>query len=842
LSRCAAIKEIIMTQSNPSRASATPMRRALLTFGLLITTCAATGYAAEKPKAIVLIPRSVPGEFDYIALQKLKLNGKSEIRNAEGLGQNFVDVTKSAYGKLPKIPLESLVKLDFANGKLTGFVTSNRGFPIVPDDFDFQKANTAQRSAFAAGIMIEGEARDHTPKGKKLIPIGQIARIYIVPENTPLDEVAFRNAADSDSLDVWRVFFKAFPGSSRTNAARIEFHTTLIAAATRDFDRFKQGAYGGLQKAAQSLDEADSVLADDAGSRQLRSQLTQAEADLRATIGKGQSLLAAGDVDGAVDTLETISRYASDVTEIRDAYQRSLSESSRLHQQKGLEEMNSGRLEEARREYALALKRLPNSADAQRGQNEVTIRIGLRDAEQAVAQKNLVRALDQVKDLEKSFPSDSRISELARRVRLGRSDQLYQQALPYFTESSIDSTEVERRQLSGLKLLNEAESLTATNAVRGGIATIEKRLAAYYVAAAKKALARRDGAGLATAYLYLSRATSYDHGQTDLQGLLNDARDGFVKKATIAVAFRVRDLARGEVSFPVDLESEISRSVLNARIPGIVIIEREALSDLVTDEDVIRRLSQSGRTSVQRAAALVVAEVTANTVRSLNQPASRPSEYVADEFDNPEFLDFDRQVDRLDGQMRTCRKQLGKDHATCKDLEQQKKVVERRRDNVPQKIEVIRQYSYVERSIHIDTDVRVSYRFVDSISNARMAQDIVEHSKTVDGTEISGALPKDRNGIVDRPLNAPEPRDLLESTQDVVQERLIARILEYFRGLENGYFDRAEAAASRGDEAGAIENYALFLFGTVEKNSPEASRAKTYLSDRFNLVFDGSIR
>jgi tetratricopeptide (TPR) repeat protein len=817
------------------------MRRALLTLGVLMTTvCSATGYA-QKTKAIVLIPRSSPGEFDYVALQKLKVNGKSEIRNAEALGQTG-DIQKSAYGKLPKMPLESLVKIELANGKLTGFVTSNRGFPILPDDFDFQKANILSRSAFAAGIMIEGEGRDQTPKGKKLIPIGQIARIYIVPENTTLDEVAYRNAVEGDNLDVFRVFFKAFSGSPRTNSARTEFHTRLIAAARRDFGRFRLGAYAGLQMAAQSLDEADSVLPDDPESRQLRAELAHAEAELRAAIVRGQGLLAAGDADAAVGAFEQLSRYSAEVVEIRDAYERSLAESSRQHQQKGLAEMNNGRLEDARREYELALKRLPNSADAQRGHNEVTIRIGLRDAEQASAQKDFVRALDQVRNLEKSFSSDSRIIELGRSVRRARSDQLYQQAVPSFTETTIDSVEVERRQLRGLTTLKEAESLSATDAVRNGIATIEKRLAAHYIATAKKALARPDGAGLATAYLYLARATTYDHGQTELQPLLNDARDGFAKKATIAVAFRIRDLARGEVNFPVDLEAEISRSVNNARLPGIVLVDRDTFRDLIVEDDVIRRLSQAGgKTNVQRAAALIAADVTANTVRSQNQPSSRPSEYVADEFDNPEFLELDRQVDRLDGEMKSCRKQFGRDHPSCRDIEREKKVFSDRRDGVPKTTEVIRPYNFVERRIHIDTDVRVSYRFLDSLTN-RAAQDVVEHSQTVDGTEISGALPKDRNGIVDRSINAPEPRDLLQKTQDVVKERLIARILQYCRQLPNAYYESAVAAASRGDEAAAIENYALFLFAGTEKEGPEAKRAKTYLSDRFNLVFDGSVR
>ncbi|MEW5979143.1 MAG: hypothetical protein AB1898_25385 [Acidobacteriota bacterium] len=843
--------------------------------GLLLCGAALLGgvrnlSGAEKMKAVVLLPGGVPGECEYVTLQKFKLNGKSEVRVLErhsGLDGPEASVLKDVYKKADKVRLEAVTRIVLERGVPRLYLSGDKALIALPDGFDFGKAQSAKLIELA-GRLLEGEGRDETPKGKKAISLSAIWKVYFVTESAPLEEVAYRHCREEDRVEVWRAYFKSFSASQRANEAHQHFHVRLLATAREAFGKFSSGSYPELGRARELLREAEGVLPGNPLNRDFQVQLDKAEKDLQSAIEVASNMLENKAFDEAIDRLSPFTKYATDVLPLRDVYLKSLQGSNREHRQKGAELMKANRLEEALKEYETAAGRLPQDPETRSELSEAHIRIGLRDTQALLDRKDYKSALDKGEQLTKEYPSDSRLSELIRKVKGARGQELHQQArqllnLPAPAKPpgkgpvgrivrpatkpapvSITTREAESRHLEALNLLQEANRLAPNDQGLQDLQVAQRRLSDYYLALSKRAAARPRGSGLGSSYLFLERAQFYDPTRDDLAEPLLQARESFLKKATLPVAIRIRSKARtnDSTSFADQMEAGISSALVNARLPGVSVVERDALPELQSELELMKKLSSDEAVpNLQRAVALVVADVLVNSCRSRNLTIQRRSRYIANEWENQKWHEYENQSDYWDSQWDACRKQLGNNHPTCQGYRTQKEYFARMRDGVPRILQDIRPYTYNERQASVEASVKVSYRFVDSLTSERMMQQFIEKADTGSGVEILDAMPRDLQNIVNRPLSIPDESQLLGSLQQQVQQELVQKTLEYCRGLAAKFYERAEAAAAAGNFDEALEQYALFLFSTPRKDSIEAGKAATFLRTKFSLEFDGNL-
>jgi tetratricopeptide (TPR) repeat protein len=811
-------------------------------FMALCMLCAQPVLAAEKVKAVLAIPQG-GGEFQYVTLQKIKLNGKSEVRNAiftKPLTGADSSLAKDEYKDLQKIRLESLTKLELVQGVPYAYAGTSNRFAVLPDNHDFGKAKVARVSQVTAALL-EGEGRDETPKRKQAFRLADIRRIYIVAENTPLEDVAYRNAQDESAIETWRAFFKSFPNSRNVPAARNQFHSQLLALARAELDRFHTGSYSALGKSNQILAEAEKVLPRNDLTATLRAEVDNAEAKLQSTITTARSLLDAKDADAALGALEPFEKYRKEVPELAEVHQKALVVSNQFHRDKAEALRKSDQYEEALKELEIAFNRLP-SPETKGELNEVKILIGLRDTNRFMAGKKYREALEIVTPLVQTFPADVRVQDLSGKVRTARSKEIHDGLKPLVNDPKIKliaTRESEKTHLNALKYLEEAESLAATPQLSQDLQKVRRRLADYYVSLAQKSQARPRGAGVAAGYLYLARAQALDSGRSGLADLVHQSRESFQRKGTMPIAVRVRNSPRAADpnNWSDHIEASVSSALVNAGIPGISVVERGLIGSASNDDEMLRRLSQG-----ERAAALVLADVIVNQVQARDQTFQRQSQFLANEWENPKWREYENQSDYWDSQWDACRKQLGNDNATCQGYRQQKEYYKNLRNSVPQNLQDIRPYTFVERQVSMEATVKVSYRFVDSLTATRMAEQYLEDGDRSGGTEVSGVHAADMRGFRESRLNLPSQSQFVANVRERVQGQLVSRTLEYCRGLPAKYYGQAESAASRGSDDEALEYYALFLYSTSNKDSIEAGKARSFLAEKFKLEFDGKLR
>jgi hypothetical protein len=821
--------------------------------------------AADKVKAVVLLRQTPAGASPYLTLQKFKLNGKGEVRTLpQYAGLPEAAILKDVYKDASKIQLETVSKIVLERGVPRIYLAGGQPLIGLPDGFDFGKSRSAQLAAFTAKLF-EGEGRDETPKGKKALPLESVWKVYFVPETTPLDETAFRHSSEEDSVPAWRDFFKLFPRAQRASEARALFHARLVDKAREELDRFTAGSYRSLADARQTLAEAESVLPGHGVARDLHSRAEREDAELKTTLDAGRQRLESGSFDAAVEVLSPVVKYRVEIASLDEVWRRSLEGSNREHRQKCTDLRTKNQLDEALKECKVAIGRLPDDPETRREMDEVSILMGLRDGQKLVDGRQWPEALQGIRSLSQKYPADSRLQALLNKAKDGRAQQLYEQARRLYAPAPstpqskrppsprpgppappvIPPSVPEKDLRTGARMLEEAAGLAPGHPqAQLDLQLVRRRLSDVSESLAKRAAAKPKGGGLASSYLYLRRALVDDPGRSDLEDRLHQARDAFEKKATMSVAVRIRSKVRTDDAsgFADQLEAAISSALVNARLPGISVVERDAISAIQSEQEILKQLSLHPDTpNLQRAVGLVVADVIVHRLRSTNQTIPRRSRWLASETVNPVWQDYENKSDYADSLWDSCRKQAGNDNPTCQNYRSQKEYWARMRDGVAQFLRDERDYSYQERQVNLEAALKISYRLVNSLTGIREADQYIEDGDRAGGTEITGAMENDLRGVRNQYLNVPEEHQFLQSIQQRVQNQLVQKTLEYCRSLPTKYYERAEAAVGTSlDEA--LENYALFLFSTPAKDGPEARKASAFLQDKFTLAFDGQVR
>jgi hypothetical protein len=830
----------------------------------LALLAAATVARAQKRQAIIVLrtpgaasvaPCDGAAELNYQLVSEAKLNGKEEVRLAGNLGPPGAAtlVSRKQYEETRKVKLRDLFALRWGGDGVL-YAVSLEGqtpVPVLPDDAKPQKNADQSLSAFYS-VMLTGEAREGKQKRQISLPLRDIHKIYFVNEGAVAGDTLFRHAADEKSVVLWEAYLRR-TNNYRQAEANSHMREALITCARADLDSFAAGDYSALDKARQRAARAQSVRGD-AVTQQLVAGVAQAQQKVDGVRAQVEGLVTARKYDEAIDAAEPIRIYLSSWPALDDMYREALKRSHELHLFKGEEALRLNQLDAALSECGTAWKRLPDSPPARDCVCKSRVRVSLRDAqnfrqqrrpkdakellERQLADADCSRDTEVAKKLEESKCEYSQqlLAEARRLVGTGGAAAVVRTAAaapqrrrggraapPPAVKSApagpgsalvraINAQNKKDFRDARERLVLAAE-LCQGEDVRTLLASVNRSLSGYCLAEAQKATQRGDAG---TAYVYLHAAQGYTPDDSQVLGLLGQARNNFEERTRVSVGVVFDDKSGSRYGPPVlnEIRAAVESVATEAGLARPAVLEHGQAAQAL-------RAIQSGR-ALNSPTAVFYGDLLAAHVNS-----EAPSRRVASVYtlSNPERERWDRAIDEQKELYERCKKQYGEPQCTG----HRDRIEQMRAHRNPMPRTVDHNYSYLSTHHRVAGDLRLSFRATDSISRSALAAETLSANVNYQCEQRDEVHERDSRVNPSR-CNAQGDESYVGEMGGRVRAEARAHALAHLRALPLGYYRRARGAANRQQ---AVEDYVCFLFLTGDKQGGEALEAQRAL-----LTFD----
>jgi hypothetical protein len=194
-------------------------------------------------------------------------------------------------------------------------------------------------------------------------------------------------------------------------------------------------------------------------------------------------------------------------------------------------------------------------------------------------------------------------------------------------------------------------------------------------------------------------------------------------------------------------------------------------------------------------------------------------------------------IDRNRRQKKYSEKQQQADQQALANADRARRKAEKSLDEVPDYIEQedVRPYEFVRRTITRTGEIRLGYRWVNAQTGEREVQELLSAKEPVQGVEISGVYPSDKNGHTNQSADLLNSVELRGRLVRKVQDELARRAIDYLKSFIERELDHASQEADRGNHEFAAEHYLRFLFNSLP-DDPRRPTAVDYLERQFQLV------
>jgi hypothetical protein len=204
-----------------------------------------------------------PNGAAFVQLTGLLINGKAELRSCTGVTQ----ITKSNYGKLPKVALTSSVTSLERDAK--GTMTLTRGTEsecVVPTNLKFEKDESLTPAQLADRAALSGQVLSSSEKGVTTLPPFKptVKIVFVQSPDTELAEYLRANRAHS--IAQWQDYLARYPKAAHTAAAKQSLAALLLKdgndglAAYRSSASSSSPAYAQLRTAYLRADQAHELI------------------------------------------------------------------------------------------------------------------------------------------------------------------------------------------------------------------------------------------------------------------------------------------------------------------------------------------------------------------------------------------------------------------------------------------------------------------------------------------------------------------------------------------------------------------------------------------------------
>ncbi len=786
-------------------------------------------------------------DLTFQILFDVKINNKDEIRLLSPVASNLPSsISRDEYEKSGKRKLRDLYALKWDSILSAVSVAAQGGFLALPDDMKPQKGASPILSSFY-NVNLSGEERTGKVKRKLDIPLRSIARVYFVTEGAAVNDSLFNHAAEEASVAVWETYLKK-TNNYRSSEANTKMHEALVQCARSDLRKFVDGDYAFLAKVRDRVGRAQSIK-DDETVRALAAEVNRSHQDVENARGITEQLIKAEKWDEALKTATPIKKYLESWPELKQMYDHANKQSHEVHLNAADKAWVAGQLETSLGECSIAWDRLRDSERARtcvcRARNEIAV----RDSQQ---NRKINRPKDAKELLEKQIgdsdcKADPRLAVELKASKCEYAQQLFARSRQLLgiggnappprggRRRPVATTAPGVPNPKAISMANKkdfrdareqlvlASELCPEDEIRSLLLAANRRLADFCKDEARKALARNDDG---TAYVYLISAQAYMPEDTEIPGLLADARERFQQRTRVSVGVVLQNESRGPEGSAVIVEvtDAIHSAATSSGLaqPNILDARQAAAAS---------QAIQTGR-ALNTPTIIFSGGVMAASVDFSENPHNVQSSYS---YPNQRWKDADREHDAVNEQYKNCRKQSGE--AQCGGLASRVAQLRAYRDRIPQTI--TEQYYYRENPKRMTGAARMSLRSSDSIARGARSGDTLQANDEWQCVERTGVNERDY-GKRDNYCPTPDPREFFGRIAGKIKSDSFMHATAQLRELPLSYFRRAQTAANRQQ---SVEDYLRFVFLTRDKSGTEAQQAKAYLvAFDPELTTDGVIR
>lgn len=239
---------------------------------MLIAFTAPTVYSKEAPlNAIELFDG--PTGAAFVQVTDLLINGKAEVRSCGGATK----ISKSNYGKLIKIPLNSSVtSIERDAGGTMNLTRGSASECVVPSNLKFDKDETLTLSQLADRATVTGTVLSSSPTGTSTPPPFKpgVQIIFVTAPDTELGE--YLRAVRAHSVAQWRDYLGRYPKAPHLDPADQALAALLLKegadglAAYRSSASTNSPAYPELKTAFLRAAQVRELVATNEGAAKLQ--------------------------------------------------------------------------------------------------------------------------------------------------------------------------------------------------------------------------------------------------------------------------------------------------------------------------------------------------------------------------------------------------------------------------------------------------------------------------------------------------------------------------------------------------------------------------------------------
>jgi hypothetical protein len=157
-------------------------------------------------------------------------------------------------------------------------------------------------------------------------------------------------------------------------------------------------------------------------------------------------------------------------------------------------------------------------------------------------------------------------------------------------------------------------------------------------------------------------------------------------------------------------------------------------------------------------------------------------------------------------------------------------------DSIPKTLpsDIIKPYTYTEKTVDLSAGVQLQYRINDSLGNAVEASHPVSKQNGEKFVILENVKPEDTSGVK-QSGTVPDDLQFLTDVENAVRDQLIKAVRDSVAGLPAKIYAQAQKQAQDGDNDGAAESYILYLNSTAGADSNERQAAQKFLLDQYNI-------
>ena len=392
-----------------------------------------------------------------------------------------------------------------------------------------------------------------------------------------------------------------------------------------------------------------------------------------------------------------------------------------------------------------------------------------------------------------------------------------------------DEVEIER----AYGYLQRAYALNVDPNLKDRIDGLADKLSQYYLEQGKLYLDKPLGSGAGLGWSFLDKALPYKASNLDaIRDELTKAASAYQMRSrlSIRVVFRDQTSRRDSSGFADQLADSIATGLESSGLP-VKIIRPGDNPAVDVNFQLVGDVLQHGRT-------IVLTSV------------PKDSKYRAGEQDLPNDTwnaanrEYEIAVLELQGVQGSLQaiipkgKQKKIDEANAKVAAAQKKVEEAhvKLDSIPKTLptDIIKPYTYTEKTIELSAIVQLRFRLLDSSGNEVESTTPVTREARKTFTILENVKPEDTEGVKAQG-SVPDEIQFLTDVENNTRDTLIKAVTESAAKLPDKIFEKALKQMADGDNDGAAESFILYLNSTPVGENPNHQRGERFLLEQYNI-------